>query len=73
MRSSVGYWVNLLSMMCYNVSTSLLYVIMLYLMLGRIVGSQIMRTSLGSMSIVNMKAGSRRSGNVAIKHTTCVY
>jgi hypothetical protein len=42
-------------------------------MLGRTVDSRIMRTSLGSISIVDMNTGSRRSGNVAIKHTTYVY
>jgi hypothetical protein len=55
-------------MMCRNVSISPSYVIIL----GRTVDSRIMRTSLGSMSMVAINAGSRRGGNVAVKHTTCV-
>jgi hypothetical protein len=42
-------------------------------MLGRTVDSRIMRTLLGSISMIDMNAGSRRSSNVAVKHTTYVY
>jgi hypothetical protein len=59
-------------MMCCNVSTSPSYVVTLYRMLGRTVDSRIMRTLLGCMSMVDMNASSRRGGNVAVKHTTCV-
>jgi hypothetical protein len=41
--------------------------------LGRIVDSRIIRTLLGSISMVDMNASSRRSSNIAVKHTTCVY
>jgi hypothetical protein len=72
MQSLAGYWANLLSMMCCNVSTSPSYVITLYLILGRIVGSRIMRTLLGSISMVDMNTNSRYSSNVTVKHTTYV-
>jgi hypothetical protein len=72
MRSSAGYWANLPPMTCRNASTSPSYAITLYRMLGRTVDSPIMRTSLGSISMIDMNAGSRRGGNVAVKHTTCV-
>lgn len=72
MRSLAGYWANLLSMNCCNVSISLLYVMTLYQMLGCIVDSYIMCTSLGSMSMINMNNGSCCSSNVAVKQITCV-